>query len=358
MLKYVFAFFAFILVSLAPVYADEGYIPYFPDFLEPDGIGFRGPSEIRYHNCWTSYSGYPPSFLSGGEHFCSGHNPSEQDTYIPPNVPYSRSYNTVRASPITLEYRKNYFFKKLLYTSVFADFGSAIANAEINTYNGPTSNENPYNSSEISSDPFLQGFLTAEEKSKLSSLESTRIIDIETESNYLLFGVNIGFDLWLIEYSFGPYLMYHDTTISLRSCKYKSFVYNGNSLDLPSICSFYPDDIIDLDSQNYSGLAYGIRTQHSIVFLQTDNWRISVELSENEVYKIFDSNFKPVKYRGLNYYSNYRSRSGLNCKPKYKQISFDGGRNYREMECRNSKGEDMSRGADYTGGLQITYYFR
>ena len=148
--------------------------------------------------------------------------------------------------------------------------------------------------------PFLQGFLTAEEKSKLSSLESTRILDLETGSKFLLFGVNIGFDLWLIEYSFGPYLMYHDTTISLRSCKYKSFMYNWNSPDNPSIFSFYPDDIIDLDSQNYSGLAYGIMTQQSIVFLQTDNWRVSVEFSENEVYKIFDSNFKPVKYRRLN----------------------------------------------------------
>ena len=47
MLKYVFAFFAFILVSLAPVSADEGYIPYFPDFLEPDGIGFRGTAEFK-----------------------------------------------------------------------------------------------------------------------------------------------------------------------------------------------------------------------------------------------------------------------------------------------------------------------
>ena len=85
MLKYVFTFFAFIVVSLAPVYADEGYIPFFPDFLEPDGIGFKGPSEIKYHNCWTSYSGYPPYFPPGDSaHFCSGHNPSEQDTYIPP----------------------------------------------------------------------------------------------------------------------------------------------------------------------------------------------------------------------------------------------------------------------------------
>ena len=43
------------------------------------------------------------------------------------------------------------------------------------------------------------------------------------------------------------------------------------------------EDINDLDSQNYSGLAYGIRTHQSIVFLQTDNWRISVEFSENDV---------------------------------------------------------------------------
>ena len=41
MLKYVFAFFAFILVTLAPVYADEGYIPFWPDFLEPNGITLR-----------------------------------------------------------------------------------------------------------------------------------------------------------------------------------------------------------------------------------------------------------------------------------------------------------------------------
>ena len=41
MLKHVLAFFAFIMVSLASVYADEGYIPYWPDFLEPDGITLR-----------------------------------------------------------------------------------------------------------------------------------------------------------------------------------------------------------------------------------------------------------------------------------------------------------------------------
>ena len=41
MLKHVLAFFVFMVVSLAPVYADEGYIPFFPDFLEPIGIKYR-----------------------------------------------------------------------------------------------------------------------------------------------------------------------------------------------------------------------------------------------------------------------------------------------------------------------------
>ena len=66
MLKYVFAFFAFIVVSLAPVYADEGYIPYFPDALEPDGIGFRGPSEIISQYCWSLYSGADPCSSGAG----------------------------------------------------------------------------------------------------------------------------------------------------------------------------------------------------------------------------------------------------------------------------------------------------
>ena len=54
MLKYVLALLALVVVSLAPVNADEGYITYFPDFLEPDGIGFRGPAEIQNQICWTT----------------------------------------------------------------------------------------------------------------------------------------------------------------------------------------------------------------------------------------------------------------------------------------------------------------
>ena len=56
MLKHILAFLALILVSLAPVHADEGYIPYFPDFLEPDGIGLRGPAEINTNACWRIFT--------------------------------------------------------------------------------------------------------------------------------------------------------------------------------------------------------------------------------------------------------------------------------------------------------------
>ena len=91
MLKYVFAFFAFILVSLAPVHADEGYIPYFPDALEPHGIGFRGPAKIEMNSQWTTASKY----LNSGEGL---------------GEPFARGESRTLASPFTLEFRKNYFF--------------------------------------------------------------------------------------------------------------------------------------------------------------------------------------------------------------------------------------------------------
>ena len=52
------------------------------------------------------------------------------------------------------------------------------------------------------SDPIMKDFITTEEKSILSSLDSTRIVDLKTESNFILFGLGIGIDLWLLELSF------------------------------------------------------------------------------------------------------------------------------------------------------------
>jgi hypothetical protein len=39
--KHLLAFFVFVMVSLALVCADKGYIPFWPDFLEPNGIKLR-----------------------------------------------------------------------------------------------------------------------------------------------------------------------------------------------------------------------------------------------------------------------------------------------------------------------------
>ena len=172
MLKHILAFLALILVSLAPVYADEGYIPFFPDFLEPNGIGFRGPSSIRATNCWA-------------EHLCSSDS-------IPAGSSYSRGSSYVLSSPVTLEYRKNYFFKKLIYTQVFADYGQTLTNKNIRKrLSSPDSNGSYtswYGEGDINSEPFLIKFFTAEEKQIISSLSSEdgnqRIFDLETEFNF------------------------------------------------------------------------------------------------------------------------------------------------------------------------------
>ena len=144
MLKYVFAFFAFILVSLAPVFADEGYIPYFPDFLEPQGIGFRGPSSTKAQICWA-------------DHNCSGEDLEKTVFAMPKGTNISTVRNYTRSSPVTLEYKKNYFFEKLFYSQSFADFGQIQTNAplryrdeRINIHGGMTSH----------SFAFLMQFLT------------------------------------------------------------------------------------------------------------------------------------------------------------------------------------------------------
>ena len=47
MLKYVLRFYAFIVVSFASVYAEEGYISFFPDFLNLMELSVGGPAEKK-----------------------------------------------------------------------------------------------------------------------------------------------------------------------------------------------------------------------------------------------------------------------------------------------------------------------
>ena len=368
MLKHVLAFFVFIVVSLAPVSADEGYIPFFPDFLEPDGIGFKGTATINTMHCWADY---------GGPFYEDIPNPQKCGNNVPEGTTVARGENAVRSSPVSLEYRKNYIFKKLFYTQTFIDFGQTLANQNIKKYEKGGKTKHNYLLSEINTEPFLKSFLTAQEKEKLSLLDSNRIFDLKTESSFILAGIGIGLDLWFLEFSLTPFLMYHQTSITLRSCKYVNInmrssgtpllpggllgdvelFQSNNGILTPSDCSFYPEKIVTLDKRNYSGLGVGTRGTLSIVFLQTENWRISFEQGANVVQNIWDSDFYEVNYRGLDYYPVYVFRSGLGCGgATYNVGGWD--REMQEIDCRNSKGEDMSKKNDNTGGLQITYFFR
>ena len=341
MLKYVLAFFAFIVVSLAPVHADEGYIPFFPDFLEPDGIGFRGPAEITANSCWVNIN------------TCRNRDDTENIN--------AHGTNTFRASPITLEYRKNYFLKKLLYTESFFDFGVVEADGSLKDSVKDSVEHNYLGNSDIGSHPFLDWFLSSEEKSKISSLSSDSRFNLKTNQKFILFGTGIGLDLWILQIFQGFYLMYNDIKVHLRACKADpnrySGGFNGSSAFYPKVCDYSPKDSISMDEQSYSGLSVGTRSNISLVILESDNWKISifdVSIQSNDI--SWDSNFKPVKFRGLNYSNEFINRSNLTCNGYTKT---DSSYNRTKVNnCTNPKGEDMSSSVDWTGSVKITYYFR
>ena len=100
--------------------------------------------------------------------------------------------------------------------------------------------------------------------------------------------------------------MYHDTLVNLRSCKGNLRISGKVSTRYkPSSCQLYPDEISNLDEKRFTGFAVGHRREVRIVFLQTDNWRISMSGYDTEIVEIWDSNFKPLKYRSLNYGLGY-----------------------------------------------------
>ena len=84
--------------------------------------------------------------------------------------------------------------------------------------------------------------------------------------------------------------------------------------------------------------------------------------ANTNILKISDSGFKPVKFRGLNYNPNYYGAGPLQCDP-YQIGTYDESTNqskYIDGDCKNSKGEDMSRSSNWLGGhgINIIYYFR
>lgn len=223
---------------------------------------------------------------------------------------------------------------------------------------------NHFYSRDIASSAFLQEFLTSEEKSLLSTLDSNRLLDLKTDSDFFILGVGIGLDLWFFEFSQGIFLYYHDTAVTLRSCKFRYYATrreSGASASyMPEICDFNPNEIIDLDEQHYSGFGFGQRNEFTLVFLETDNWRISLDSSRYVFFRSFDN----IEFRGLNFSTSYEKSNTAGCdgykiaEDKEANSSSQEEDTWIDGDCRNAQGEDLSRGTDYTMGLKITYYFR
>ena len=67
----------------------------------------------------------------------------------------------------------------------------------------------------------------------------------------------------------------------MRYCGSKNVAIEQDDLDsmffAPEGCELYPHSVSNLDKQKYFGFAAGTVTDLSIVFLQTENWRISMD---------------------------------------------------------------------------------
>ena len=153
--------------------------------------------------------------------------------------------------------------------------------------------------------------------------------------------------------------MIHDTSLTMRYCGSKNVAIEQDDLDsmffAPEGCELYPHTVSNLDKQKYFGFAAGTVTDLSIVFLQTENWRISMDTTAVNFNLFLDSNFKPVSYRGLKFYPEYSSSSTLQCSGGRYKLE---GREWQDIDCINSKGEDHRKSSDYNHVLKITYYFR
>ena len=81
--------------------------------------------------------------------------------------------------------------------------------------------------------------------------------------------------------------MFHDTKTSLLVCDNNAYGSRGDGTYIPKKCEFSKRKLV-LHEQSYSGLAYGMSRQLSIVFLQTNNWRVSMKYSFANIHEIYD----------------------------------------------------------------------
>jgi len=325
MLKYVLAFFAFIVVSLAPVHADEGYIPFFPDFLEPDGIGIRS-SSIEYQNVILTdikleykIAGDFPLF-EPKTHF----NENKEKIY---SHSLSNEQNTSN-SLFTFEYKNSYLYKKLILTRKIFEINNHyeknIPLSKIKKNNGHGEfnyadylTESLYISDSSNYDEInFQIYKDLISESEFNLLKNNidsntkRSVNFDVETKYVVFGYGIGLDLWFIEFSYGPYLMLHETGIEMKSCLVqtdKAILYG----DIGEHCNTNSEKNIILLKKYYTGYSYGYYGTISLVFFESDNWKLTWgQITKFNNYGLFDFNGRRIEFRGLNIYPNIIIKDG------------------------------------------------
>ena len=184
-------------------------------------------------------------------------------------------------------------------------------------------------------------------------------IFLSTHSKYIRFGKGFGIDLWFLEASLGPFLMLHDTSLDIKVCESATGDYDSEGTSkyfIPTGCNLKLEKVKNYLSKSYTGFAAGTVTEFSIVFLETDNWRISMDHSITSFNFYLDNNFEQVSISELALYPEFKSSNTVYCdRAKYQKLEDN---SWADTNCKNSRGEDHQVSNDYTHGLKISYYFR
>ena len=331
MLKHVLTFFAFIMVSLAPMSADEGYIPFFPDFLEPDGIAIRDKSKATQDILMTNIKPeyrirryFPPRIVNDFEN-------SQDKIYISSEKTGAQG-NLLNY--FTFEYRKNYFYKKLFFTGKILELNNfQEKNILATSISNSTGGENPYvynpyltkplrinNSSNFNDKSFdnYRSLLSYKEFNLLKNNTDEsweRTLNFDITSKYSIFGYGVGIDLWILELAYGPFFMLYESNIRMKSCSYEGLnrIYNDDDFyyRLGKFCDSNKNKNIYLDEKSFQGYSYGLYFFVSGVLLETENWKLTFAKSNHFTnFGLYDYSGRKINFRGLNIYPNIMMRSG------------------------------------------------
>ena len=212
MLKHVLAFFAFIMVSLASVYADEGYIPFFPDFLEPDGIKIRNGTTEQKLNLRTKGN--------GGQDL--------NETIINSDSNLEGQNTRMMMTPITLVLPES-LMNSWSFRGAFIDYTPKISIKDASPQGEPSGN-NRRQSQQVR-DFLSNSFFNDDDKSFISGKDKWAL-SADTEYLYYVVGyywgifIPIGKTNRILKSALGFSIVYSETSIELNLCEEYRISYN------------------------------------------------------------------------------------------------------------------------------------